>query len=287
MVMLCKSCGIIFPPSHLELINEINITSPCVPYEETSIAGDNHTLTCTVNSDLPANLKWVRIIDGEQFEVENTSTITISKQIVSDNITKKRITFKPLLTSHGGRYVCVSVLTNMAPKLISTKELEYEVKVKSKYLMACINHHLCTKLTNIIILFYLVPPPTVQLISDTEAVTSKYFPLIAFINLHPSVDTPINIDSSWYGHPSLLDDGQRVIISDMKGQNFTYNRSVLFVPLISSDEGSYFFSARVKPLDSQYIFPSSFVNDSINISPSKCTLYTITIFLHIRIICSS
>ena len=133
--------------------------------------------------------------------------------------------------------------------------------------------------------FYLVPLPTVQLISDTEAVTSKHFSLTAFINLHPSVDTPIHIDSSWYGHLSLFGDGQRVIILDVKGQNSTYNRSVLFVPLISSDEGSYFFSVRVRSCNSQYIFPSSIVIDSINISPSKCTLYTINIFLHMRIIC--
>ena len=58
------------------------------------------------------------------------------------------------------------------------------------------------------------------------------------------------------------------------------NRSVQFTPLKSSDEGTYSFSVRVEPLDSKYLCPSSFVNDSIDISPSKCTTYTITVFMH-------
>ena len=91
----------------LELEHEIKITPHC---EETSTAGDSHNLTCTVTSESPANLKWVRIINEEQVEVVNTSTITVSAQIVFDRITKRSFTFKPLLTSHAGKYKCVSVL---------------------------------------------------------------------------------------------------------------------------------------------------------------------------------
>ena len=136
-------------------MHEINIT-PRVPYEEVSMAGDNHTymagdnhtLTCTVNSELPANLKWVRIINGEQFEVVNTSTITVSAHNVSDEITQKWITFKPLLTSHGGKYACVSVLYNISRRVQSTKELEYVVNIKSRCFMACITYTIMhTKLT--------------------------------------------------------------------------------------------------------------------------------------------
>ena len=137
-------------------MHEINIIQPCAiaiaiaPIagdNHTFTAGDNHTLTCTVNSELPANLKWVRILNGHQFEVENTSTITVSAQIVSDRITKKTITFKSLLTSHGGRYVCVSRLNIWVRIALSTKELERTVKVKSKYFVAYITHHSCTKFT--------------------------------------------------------------------------------------------------------------------------------------------
>ena len=110
----------------------------------------------------------------------------------------------------------------------------------------------------------IVPPPTVELISDNEAMTSKNFSLTALITVHPEVDVPVDIDSSWYGHDSL--NASRVTISN-------YNKSsvVKFAPLVSSDECTYFISTRVRALDSEYLCPSSLVNDSINISPSKCT----------------
>ena len=116
------------------------------------MAGDSHILTCTVKSESPANLKWVRIINGEQVEVVNTSNITVLAQIVSDRITEISITFKPLHTSHAGKYKCVSVLNNMGPKALSTKELECAVKVKSKYCSAYITHHYAYKID--IILYY-------------------------------------------------------------------------------------------------------------------------------------
>ena len=115
--------------------------------------------------------------------------------------------------------------------------------------------------------------------SDGKAITSKNFSLIAFIEVHPSVDTPTDIDSSWYGHLSFKD-APRVTISNTLGEHPSYNRFVQFAPLISSDEGTYYFSVRVRSSDSEYLLPSSFVNDSIDTSPSKCTTYTITLLLH-------
>ena len=97
------------------------------------MAGDNHTLTCTANSELPANLKWIRIVNEVQVEVVSTKTITVQAQTAFDQFTKRSITFKPLLTSHAGKYKCISVLNNMGPKSLSTKELDCSIKVKSKY----------------------------------------------------------------------------------------------------------------------------------------------------------
>ena len=124
-----------------------------------------------------------------------------------------------------------------------------------------------------------VPPPTVELISDNEAMTSKKFSLTALINVHPEVDVPVDIDMSWYGHDSLN-------ASRMTILNSNKSSVVQFAPLISSDEGTYFFSTRVRALDSKYLCPSSLVNDSIDISPSKYTAYTITVFMNMRIMCN-
>ena len=136
-----------------------------------------------------------------------------------------------------------------------------------------------TNLKYYVIPFSVVPPPTVKLISDNEAITSKKFSLTALINVHSEVDVPVDIDSSWYGHNSL--NASRVTIS-----NSNKSSVVQFTPLISSDEGTYSFSTRVRALDSEYLCPSSLVSDSIDISPSKCIAYTITLFMHMRIICN-
>ena len=147
----------------LELLNKIEITPPCESTcEEALMAGDNHTLTCTAISELPTNLKWVRIInenEKEQIEVENTTNITVSAQIVSGKINKtttKTITFDLLLTSHAGKYACVSVLQNMGPNVVGTSQLECVVKVKSKYCYRTyIIHYYAYKIY--IILYYIMP----------------------------------------------------------------------------------------------------------------------------------
>ena len=140
----------------LELLNEITITPPCESTcEEAPTAGDSHTLTCTVKSELPTNLNWVRIIsEREHVVVENTTNITISKQTTSGLIpflTNKSITFNPLLTSPAEKYACVSVLNNMGPKVVGTRQLECVVKVKSKYCYRTyIIHHYAYKIDIII-----------------------------------------------------------------------------------------------------------------------------------------
>ena len=136
----------------LEILNEITITPPCESTcEEAPTAGDSHTLTCTVKTEFPTNLNWVKIIsEKEQVVVESTPNITISKQTKSGLIpflTSKSITFNPLLTSHAEKYACVSVLNNMRPKAIGTKQLECVVKVKSKYCCRTyIIHHYAYKI---------------------------------------------------------------------------------------------------------------------------------------------
>ena len=116
--------------------------------------------------------------------------------------------------------------------------------------------------------------------SGNETVTSKNVFMTALINVHPGVDVPIDIDSSWYGHNSL-EDAPRVTKVNSNNSSI-----VQFAPFISSDEGTYFFSTRLRALDSELFCSSSRVIRSIYISPSKCTEYTITVFMHTKIICN-
>ena len=221
-----------------DLENKVTITPPC---KDTFMAGESHILTCTVKSTFATNLTWVRIINGKEVEVVNTQNITIQAQTAfNNNSTQKSITFKSLHTSHAGKYKCVSVLNIDVPSLLRTKKLDCTVSIK-------------------------IPSPSVELKYDSKPVISKTFALTAFIKLHPAVDTPTDIDSNWYGHFSL-DDAPRVTISNTSGEHLSFNRSVQFTSLKPSDKGTYYFFARVRPLDSNYLLPSSFVNDSINIS---------------------
>ena len=111
------------------LENKVTITPPC---KDTFMAGESHILTCTVKSSVATNLTWVRIINGKEVEVVNTQNIIVQAQTAfNNNSAEKSITFKPLATSHAGKYKCVSVLNITDPKILSTKELECAVSIKN------------------------------------------------------------------------------------------------------------------------------------------------------------
>ena len=63
------------------------------------------TLTCTVWCNAPVTVEWLY---KNENKVVNTSTITVSEQRTLSfiNLKERNITFKPLLLSHKGIYVC-------------------------------------------------------------------------------------------------------------------------------------------------------------------------------------
>ena len=63
------------------------------------------TLTCTVWCNVPVTVEWLY---KNENKVVNTSTITVSEQRTLSfiNLNERNITFKPLLLSHKGIYVC-------------------------------------------------------------------------------------------------------------------------------------------------------------------------------------
>ena len=85
------------------------------------------------------------------------------------------------------------------------------------------------------------PVYPVQLFSSHSLV------LTCVIELIPEVDSYISVDSRWSGHSALTDRERRVIVSDLRGIQLTYNTSVTIRELKSSDSGSYVCSASVTP----------------------------------------
>ena len=119
--------------------------------------------------------------------------------------------------------------------------------------------------------YYIVPEPALSIHRDPilplQLFTSDFLVLTCVIELIPEVDTFVDIHSQWRGHSSLTENENRVIVSDLEGLKLTYNTSVTFYSLQSSDSGSYVCSATVRPVfDSMYIIDSLPVADEVNIS---------------------
>ena len=97
--------------------------------------------------------------------------------------------------------------------------------------------------------------------------TADSLVLNCVIELIPEVDSYVTISSQWSGHSSLTDSARRVIVADLEGTQLTYNTSVTFNTLKSSDSGSYVFSATISPQsESMNLIESSLNKETITIS---------------------
>ena len=98
---------------------------------------------------------------------------------------------------------------------------------------------------------FIVPGPTISILRVPEhplvLFTTDSLVLNCVIELIPEVDSYIAISSKWSGHSSLTDSA-RVIVADLEGGQLTYNTSVTFNTLKSSDSGSYMCSATINSI---------------------------------------
>ena len=109
-----------------------------------------------------------------------------------------------------------------------------------------------------------MPEHPVQLFTTDSLV------LTCEIELIPEVDSYVTINSQWRGHSSLNDRERRVIVSDLEGLQLTYNTSVTFSTLKSSDSGSYICSAAVIPQErTSNLLQSQLIQQRISISVGR------------------
>ena len=123
-------------------------------------------------------------------------------------------------------------------------------------------------------MLYAVPPPSVTILRDpdhpVQLFSSHSLVLTCVIQLIPEVDSYVQVDSRWSGHSSLTDRERRVIISDLRGVQLTYNTSVTISEMRSSDSGSYVCSASISPAQpTMYLTRSPEVEENITISVGK------------------
>ena len=117
------------------------------------------------------------------------------------------------------------------------------------------------------VFIFTVPEPTVSIFQVAEdplvLFTTDSLVLNCVIELIPEVDSHIAISSKWNGHTSLRESSRRVIIADLEGEKLTYNTSVTFEYLKSSDSGSYVCSATVSPLSESMNLIGSLRNEEV------------------------
>ena len=219
-------------------VHTVNISTSGSP-----VAGQMYTLTCTGrivgNTSLTPVVTW----SNSNGVVTSGNDITVSNG---------NLTFKPLHTSHGGRYICQSTL---GLPLNSTAVTVMNIIVQSKHIKAehVILH--CTSLPT-------VPPPTVT-ITSTPITTSHYagapLNLTCTVQLIPQVDTPVVFNSLWTGPGGQISSGVgRVSLTS--GVNQT---TVQFNPLNTTDTGVYNCSVSVSASGQQYVDTSIAVSSSM------------------------
>jgi len=72
------------------------------------VAGDNYTLTCTVNGI--ADIDWV---GPNGMEIVNSSEITVGELQETGGVTTRTLTFSALSLENSGRYTCQNNVTNV------------------------------------------------------------------------------------------------------------------------------------------------------------------------------
>ena len=116
--------SLLFVLNFISLLEPVHIVDIEVSSNSTT-AGGNYSLICTVFSDFPPTVQW---LDAEGNEVDVFSdSMTINQQFYGKT-TILTLNFDPLKTSHSGLYSCVSNITQFVYKR-NTTELVVDSKL--------------------------------------------------------------------------------------------------------------------------------------------------------------
>ena len=100
---------IIIVSKQTELENTIRIEGPRNPL----LAGGSYFITCVITADLLPEVKW-RDGDGHDIPYEDEESgngVYVDKEVVTGHTTRLTLQFTSLLTSQGGSYACLSIIS--------------------------------------------------------------------------------------------------------------------------------------------------------------------------------
>ena len=92
------------------------------------LAGGSYSFTCVVTADILPEVKW-RDGDGNDIPYEDEESgngVYVDKKVVTGHTTHLILRFRSLLTSQGGSYTCLSIIT--APSSIQVGARDVIVK---------------------------------------------------------------------------------------------------------------------------------------------------------------
>ncbi|KAL5486438.1 hypothetical protein EMCRGX_G018913 [Ephydatia muelleri] len=187
-----------------------------------STAGSPYNLTCTVmvvnELVVVPQVMWFK--NGVNVAVGNS--ISFASGVVSANTTTLTLQFNPLYTSNGGQYSCIA---NVSLPVISITSL-YSTLVSS--------------------LAVQIPPPTVTITAAPSQVTTigGNITLTCDIQLDPSVDSNVTVNSTWIGPNSLT--SSSILASP-------YQSTLMLGSLTTTGAGNYACSVLVSPDKNTFI----------------------------------
>eukprot|EP00731_Ephydatia_muelleri_P018724 Em0011g764a len=210
-----------------------------------TIAGSVYSLVCMVKvvDGLVVNPDVVWMKDGGVL-VNGTNT-TLTRTVLGGN-SNLNLIFNPLLTSHGGQYICVATISVPQLSLSVTNSSAVTVSVQT------------------------LPPPVVTTSSYGSTIAGSVYSLVCMVKVVDGL--VVVLDVVWMKDEGVLVNGTNITLTrTVSGGNSTLN--LTFNPLLTSHGGQYTCVATISvPQLSLSVTNSSAVTVSVQIPVPSVTL---------------
>ena len=222
-----------------------------------STAGENYTLECSVETvegvrSRDISIAW-RTPNGTTRKTQNLTTI--------GNMTRGRLIFSPLTTSHSGQYVCTGRILAESVGVDASNNSNLTVNVSSKFMLYLSN---CVP-----ICMHTVPAPNVSVsdgVHGGPVIQGTELVLSCSVQVSTALNTGFRVQIAWSSVPTGALLGQYANTSETKGSGQIYGSSVTISPVNTSDSATYTCTASALPNEISYVIGSNESKDSVNIA---------------------